>query len=57
MHDIVGHYNRFDIFRLHVDDRPRTALTLASELAAAPPYPNPHPNSNPPIRTHPEEDA
>ncbi|MER7752844.1 carbon-nitrogen hydrolase family protein [Kitasatospora sp. NPDC097643] len=22
MHDIVGHYNRFDVFRLHVDPRP-----------------------------------
>ena len=26
MHDIVGHYNRFDIFRLSVDRRPRTLI-------------------------------
>ncbi|MFF2660502.1 carbon-nitrogen hydrolase family protein [Kitasatospora sp. NPDC058032] len=28
MHDIVGHYNRFDVFRLHVDNRPLRPLTL-----------------------------
>ena len=50
MHDIVGHYNRFDIFQLHVDDRPRSAITFASELAAAP-TPLPH------TRVHPEEEA
>ncbi|MEU9211146.1 carbon-nitrogen hydrolase family protein [Streptomyces sp. NPDC048415] len=30
MHDIVGHYNRFDIFRLQVDNRPRSPLTLTA---------------------------
>ncbi|MEU4117210.1 carbon-nitrogen hydrolase family protein [Kitasatospora sp. NPDC028055] len=27
MHDIVGHYNRFDVFQLHVNDRPLRPLT------------------------------
>ncbi|MEV6974991.1 carbon-nitrogen hydrolase family protein [Kitasatospora sp. NPDC093806] len=27
MHDIVGHYNRFDVFRLHVDNRPLRPLS------------------------------
>lgn len=31
MHDIVGHYNRFDIFRLHVDDRPRRPVSFATD--------------------------
>ncbi|MFJ6774069.1 carbon-nitrogen hydrolase family protein [Kitasatospora sp. NPDC091257] len=33
MHDIVGHYNRFDVFRLHVDNRPLRPLTLPEEEA------------------------
>jgi nitrilase len=56
MHDIIGHYNRFDIFQLHVDDRPRTALTLASELGATPGT-NPGATPRPYPRTHPEEDV
>ncbi|MEU9133144.1 carbon-nitrogen hydrolase family protein [Kitasatospora sp. NPDC048540] len=36
MHDIVGHYNRFDIFRLEVDNRPRTPLTFTTAPAAVP---------------------
>ncbi|MDJ0463896.1 carbon-nitrogen hydrolase family protein [Streptomyces sp. H27-C3] len=36
MHDIVGHYNRFDIFQLHVDNRPRTPVTFSTE--PTPPY-------------------
>ena len=35
MHDIVGHYNRFDIFQLHVDDRPRTPVTFSTDHLAA----------------------
>jgi aliphatic nitrilase len=30
MHDIVGHYNRFDIFRLQVDNRPRSPLSFTA---------------------------
>ncbi|MFG2907179.1 carbon-nitrogen hydrolase family protein [Kitasatospora sp. NPDC048286] len=33
MHDIVGHYNRFDVFRLHVDNRPLRPLVLPEEEA------------------------
>ncbi|MET8541194.1 carbon-nitrogen hydrolase family protein [Kitasatospora sp. NPDC004799] len=33
MHDIVGHYNRFDVFRLHVDKRPLRPLMLPEEEA------------------------
>lgn len=29
MHDILGHYNRFDIFSLHVDNTPRRPVTFA----------------------------
>ncbi|WP_282692243.1 carbon-nitrogen hydrolase family protein [Streptomyces sp. CC208A] len=34
MHDIVGHYNRFDIFRLHVDNRPRGPVSFTIDPAA-----------------------
>ncbi|MFJ7906825.1 carbon-nitrogen hydrolase family protein [Kitasatospora sp. NPDC096204] len=33
MHDIVGHYNRFDVFRLHVDNRPLRPLVFPEEEA------------------------
>ncbi|WP_431676481.1 carbon-nitrogen hydrolase family protein [Kitasatospora sp. KL5] len=33
MHDIVGHYNRFDIFQLHVDNRPRGPVTFTVPTA------------------------
>ncbi|MFE3558157.1 carbon-nitrogen hydrolase family protein [Streptomyces sp. NPDC059193] len=32
MHDIVGHYNRFDVFRLEVDNRPRLPVTFTVPL-------------------------
>lgn len=28
MHDIIGHYNRFDIFQLHIDNRPRPPIAF-----------------------------
>jgi aliphatic nitrilase len=28
MHDIVGHYNRFDVFQLHLDATPQTPLRV-----------------------------
>ncbi|MDI2129932.1 carbon-nitrogen hydrolase family protein [Yinghuangia seranimata] len=34
MHDILGHYNRFDIFRLTVDNRPRRPVGFAVDPAA-----------------------
>lgn len=36
MHDIVGHYNRFDIFRLQLDKTRRTPLHIAGADGAAP---------------------
>ena len=36
-HDIVGHYQRFDVFRLEVDQRPREPI----ELIGAPDGPAP----------------
>ncbi|WP_331772738.1 carbon-nitrogen hydrolase family protein (plasmid) [Embleya sp. NBC_00888] len=35
MHDITGHYNRFDIFRLHVDNRPQAPVTFTRQTAAS----------------------
>ncbi|MGV9847484.1 carbon-nitrogen hydrolase family protein [Streptomyces sp. NPDC003442] len=36
MHDITGHYNRFDIFRLHVDNRPQRPVSFAAEFPSRP---------------------
>lgn len=36
MHDIVGHYNRFDVFQLHVNQTPLPPLTLRPPGAGIP---------------------
>ena len=35
MHDIIGHYNRFDLFDLRVDNRPQQPLTLRQAPGAS----------------------
>jgi aliphatic nitrilase len=39
MHDITGHYNRFDVFDLRVDARPRSAVTWLTPEPAEEPSP------------------
>lgn len=46
MHDIIGHYNRFDIFGLTVDRSPRSPITLDG-AAPSPPAPVPSPTDEP----------
>ncbi|MGC0417626.1 carbon-nitrogen hydrolase family protein [Embleya sp. AB8] len=41
MHDIVGHYNRFDVFRLSVDNRPQQPITFTHESPRTPVAPAP----------------
>jgi aliphatic nitrilase len=40
MHDIIGAYNRFDIFDLHIDRRPRTAAAFRDTDPAPEPKPD-----------------
>lgn len=35
MHDITGHYNRFDVFSLHVNRQPQPPVSLTGAAAAA----------------------
>ena len=37
MHDIIGHYNRFDIFQLHVNREPQSRVVFADPPTPAPP--------------------
>jgi nitrilase len=37
MHDIIGHYNRFDVFQLHLDTTPQQGLVLSGPFPPAPP--------------------
>ena len=39
MHDIIGHYNRFDIFQLHVNRQPQNRVVFHDLPAVAPPSP------------------
>ena len=32
MHDIIGHYNRFDVFSLHVNREPHSKVVLIDHL-------------------------
>lgn len=43
MHDIIGHYNRFDVLQLHVDRRPKTGVVFTGDPAPAPPVADPGP--------------
>jgi len=40
MHDIIGHYNRFDIFQLSVNQQPQSSVVLNSHQAST--FPPPH---------------
>jgi aliphatic nitrilase len=46
MHDIVGHYNRFDVFQLHMNTAPLQPLVQSGPFPAAPrtPEPDAHPD-------------
>ncbi|MFM7144834.1 MAG: hypothetical protein ACKOW5_00675, partial [Actinomycetales bacterium] len=43
MHDITGHYNRFDIFQLHVNRQPVNRITFHDQQSQPNPDPIPDP--------------
>lgn len=47
MHDIIGHYNRFDVFSLHLNAAPQEPLVVTGRApdTGPPPVPSPEPSA------------